>query len=70
MFLLCNKYNSPTCILATVLMYYITFIVAVLYSLALFISSSSLLCRTCMLLFAPLTVTFNPTAGVKTNSCV
>ena len=40
-FLLCNKYN--TCILTTVLMYYIIFIVAVPFSLDLCISSSSIL---------------------------
>ena len=54
-FMLCKKYN--TCILTTVLMYYTIFVVAVPYSLDLFISSSSLLCKTCMLLFALLAVT-------------
>ena len=54
-FMLCKKYN--TCILTTVLMYYTIFVVAVPYSLDLFIYSSSLLCKTCMLLFAPLAVT-------------
>ena len=59
-FMLCNKYN--TCILTTVLMYYTIFIVADPYSLDLFISSSSLLCKTCMLLFALLAVSlrFDP----------
>ena len=64
-FMLCNKYN--TCIFTTVLMYYTIFIVAVPYSLDLFISSSSLLCKTCMLLFALPAVTFYPTARVKSN---
>ena len=67
-FMLCNKYN--TCILTTVVMYYTIFIVAVPYSLDLFISSSSLLCKTCMLLFALLAVTFYPTARVKSNISV
>ena len=58
--MLCNKYN--TCSLTTVLMYYTIFIVVVPYSLDLFISSSSLLCKTCMLLFAILAVTFYPTS--------
>ena len=40
-FMLCNKYN--TCILTRVLMYYTIFIVAVPYSLDLFIYSFSLL---------------------------
>ena len=60
--MLCNKYN--TCILTTVLMYYTIFIVAVPYSLDLFISSSSLLCKTCMLLFALIA------ARVKSNISV
>ena len=67
-FLLCNKYK--TCILITVLMYYTIFIVAVPYSLDLLISSYSLLCRTGMLLFTLLAVTFYPTTGVKSNSWV
>ena len=49
--------QTKTCILTTVLMYYTIFVVAVPYSLDLFISSSSLLCKTCMLLFALLAVT-------------